>query len=343
MNTITVIDAKTYTVNVSGISGQGTLGLNLINDNSIVDAATNALASGLTGEVYSINWIPTDIVLSNLEIEENNEVGDVIGLLSSTDQDAGDTHTYSFVSGAGDNDNASFAVVDNALQASESFDFETKESYSIRVRTSDGNGGLFEESFTISIVNILESSIIVSGDGDFGETILGFSVSKDWTITNNGEVPVEVNIAASTNFFSVDPLSVIVPLGETVNVVAVFTPQVAQTYNGALNFSHRDGTESVPMSGVGVIVTDISKPIIADDIRIYPNPVVDKLTIDLSRIQGQEVSLMMLDASGKPVFNQSEIKEKQVEIDVSKFKSGVYLIRIHNETGAVNKKVIIKR
>lgn len=37
-----------------------------------------------------------------------------------------------------------------------SFDFETKNSYSIRVQTDDGNGGTFEKQFTITINDLDE-------------------------------------------------------------------------------------------------------------------------------------------------------------------------------------------
>ena len=42
----------TYTVTASTGSGSGTLGLNLVDDDSIEDAATNKLDGGFTGEVY---------------------------------------------------------------------------------------------------------------------------------------------------------------------------------------------------------------------------------------------------------------------------------------------------
>ena len=45
----------TYTVTASTGSGSGTLGLNLVDDDSIEDAATNKLDGGFTGEVYDID------------------------------------------------------------------------------------------------------------------------------------------------------------------------------------------------------------------------------------------------------------------------------------------------
>ena len=104
------------------------------------------------------NNAPTDISLSSTSIDENNAIGDVVGTLSTTDADSGDTHTYTLVSGSGDTDNSSFTISSDQLKADEVFDYETKDSYSIRVKTDDGNGGTYEKIFTISIGDVSESS-----------------------------------------------------------------------------------------------------------------------------------------------------------------------------------------
>ncbi|MEP0984557.1 cadherin domain-containing protein [Ekhidna sp.] len=101
--------------------------------------------------INDLNEDPTDIDLSNNTVEESNPIGTLVGSLSSTDEDAGQSHTYTFVTGTGDTDNGSFTISGGDLLSGEVFDFETKNSYSVRVQSSDGNGGLFEKSFTISI------------------------------------------------------------------------------------------------------------------------------------------------------------------------------------------------
>lgn len=54
--TVTPVNASVYTVTVNGVSGDGTLGLNLnASGTGIADAAGNALASGLTGQTYTID------------------------------------------------------------------------------------------------------------------------------------------------------------------------------------------------------------------------------------------------------------------------------------------------
>ena len=101
--------------------------------------------------VNDVNEAPTDIALAPTSIDENQPVGTAVGTLTTTDPDAGDTFTYTLVTGAGDTDNASFGIVGGQLVTAAVFDFETQASYSVRVRTTDGGGLTFEKAFVITV------------------------------------------------------------------------------------------------------------------------------------------------------------------------------------------------
>ncbi|MDY6990790.1 MAG: carboxypeptidase regulatory-like domain-containing protein [Thermodesulfobacteriota bacterium] len=94
---------------------------------------------------------PTDIHLTSTTVDENQPVGTVVGTFSTDDANGGDTHTYSFVSGTGDDDNASFVIDGNVLKTAAVFDYETKASYAIRVRSEDNMGLIYDEEFTITV------------------------------------------------------------------------------------------------------------------------------------------------------------------------------------------------
>ena len=102
---------------------------------------------------------PTAINLSNSSVAENQPSGTVVGNLTDTDSDVGDTATFTLVSGTGSTDNASFQIVANQLQTAASFDFETKNSYSIRIQVTDAGGLTFEQAFPISISNVNEPPV----------------------------------------------------------------------------------------------------------------------------------------------------------------------------------------
>jgi hypothetical protein len=109
-----------------------------------------------TISVTDVNEAPTDIALSSSTIAENAGANAVVGALSTIDPDSDNTFTYSLVTGAGDADNASFNINGSTLQATSTFDFETKSSYTVRIRSTDQNGLFVENTFAIQVVNANE-------------------------------------------------------------------------------------------------------------------------------------------------------------------------------------------
>ncbi|MDB9535207.1 DUF4347 domain-containing protein [Dolichospermum planctonicum CS-1226] len=107
--------------------------------------------------ITDLNETPINLTLSNNNINENEVIGTVVGNLSSTDPDAGNTFTYSLVTGTGATDNSLFTISGNQLKTNAVFDFETKNSYSIRVKTTDQGGLFFEKQLTIGVSNVNET------------------------------------------------------------------------------------------------------------------------------------------------------------------------------------------
>jgi hypothetical protein len=108
-----------------------------------------------TVTVTDVNEAPTDIALAPSTVAENQPSGTTVGTLSSTDPDAGATFTYTLVSGTGSTDNASFTISGNQLRTAASFDYETKSSYSVRVRSTDNGGLTYEEALTVTVSDVV--------------------------------------------------------------------------------------------------------------------------------------------------------------------------------------------
>lgn len=104
-----------------------------------------------TLDVTNVNDAPTTLILDNNVVVENNAVDAQIGLLTTSDEDELDTHTYSLVDGF--MDNASFKIVNNALNFGISANFETKSSHSIKLKVCDAAGLCFEQEYTIVITD----------------------------------------------------------------------------------------------------------------------------------------------------------------------------------------------
>ncbi|MBE9058959.1 FG-GAP-like repeat-containing protein, partial [Sphaerospermopsis sp. LEGE 08334] len=112
----------------------------------------------------NFNQTPTNLTLSSTTFAENQIIGTVIGNFTTTDPDTGNTFTYSLVSGTGDTDNSSFTIAGNELKTNAAFNYETKNSYSIRVRTTDQGGLSFEKELTIGVSNVNEAPVITSAN-----------------------------------------------------------------------------------------------------------------------------------------------------------------------------------
>jgi hypothetical protein len=102
------------------------------------------------------NSAPTNISLSNGSVSENAGADALIGTLSATDPDSGDTFTFSLPAGV--DNNSLFNVSGTSLRANASFDFESGASYTVTARVTDAGGLTFDKQFTITITNVNEGN-----------------------------------------------------------------------------------------------------------------------------------------------------------------------------------------
>ncbi|MBU2019244.1 MAG: cadherin domain-containing protein, partial [Bacteroidetes bacterium] len=97
-----------------------------------------------------VNDLPTNVLLSNNTIDENQSVSSFVGILSSTDEDIADVHSYSLVVGSGSTHNSYFAISGGNLVTDSVLNFESISTYNIRLRSTDLSGTFYEENFTIN-------------------------------------------------------------------------------------------------------------------------------------------------------------------------------------------------
>ncbi|MCY3008584.1 MAG: S8 family serine peptidase [Planctomycetota bacterium] len=135
------------------------------------DSTGIVIQKQFTIAVSNINEAPTALALSSATLLENMPANAVVGTLATSDPDNGDTFVYSFGTGAGDSDNASFAIVGNVLQAKSSLDFESKSSYAIRIRTTDSGSLALERTFTISVMDVNEAPTQLNVNADLRENL----------------------------------------------------------------------------------------------------------------------------------------------------------------------------
>jgi hypothetical protein len=101
-----------------------------------------------------------------------NAAGAIIGDLTVTDPDAGDSHSFAVSDGR-------FEVVDGQLKLKDgvSLDFETEKSVDVTVTATDSGGKSVTQTFTVSVTNVNESPTVSVTDGSVGNHIVDTSTA----------------------------------------------------------------------------------------------------------------------------------------------------------------------
>ena len=83
--------------------------------------------------------------------------------------------------------------------------------------------------------------------------------------------------------------------------------------------------------------TGVNAAYLDANIQLYPNPVTDRLQVDMSNVDGTK-SLTLIDMLGRVVY---ETENASIEnIDMSDLSKGMYIVRIKSDFGTYNKTVI---
>nr|WP_245454889.1 cadherin domain-containing protein [Mesorhizobium sp. M3A.F.Ca.ET.080.04.2.1] len=103
-----------------------------------------------TRSLDSLAHSPTSLELSASSVPENSNAGTVVGTLSASDPDTGDTFAYSIVDDAG----GLFAVTGDQLVVNGALDFETASSHAVTLRVTDSQGNQYNKVFTIAVTDV---------------------------------------------------------------------------------------------------------------------------------------------------------------------------------------------
>jgi subtilisin-like proprotein convertase family protein len=137
-----------------------------------------------------VNNVPEEVELTNNELAENTstDAGPVaVGLLTTIDADPLDTHQYELVSGFGDDDNGAFTIVDDQLFINQGveLDYETKNRFAIRVRSTDDYGDSVESRLNVFVLDRGEVELVTVGTGAQRSRVNQLTVLFDSTVAVN--------------------------------------------------------------------------------------------------------------------------------------------------------------
>lgn len=104
----------------------------------------------------------------------------------------------------------------------------------------------------------------------------------------------------------------------------------AKNSSGTLNNSN--GTRSVTATSCSRTANNYTEtPSDTNEIAVYPNPAINEITLEITRIIGKNILINIFDISGKQI-QQLQLQSKEdllnQSIDISKLKSGIYFMKI---------------
>lgn len=111
---------------------------------------------------------------------------------------------------------------------------------------------------------------------------------------------------------------------------------------GTYTFSYTVVGDAICPEAVSDVLVEIqtltaTNALSADLIEMYPNPVSDKLHINMSKVDGSK-SVKMVDMLGRVIFESSDVKS--ANIDMSGLNEGMYFIHIQSDSGSLVKSII---
>ncbi|NOT22470.1 MAG: DUF4347 domain-containing protein [Nitrospiraceae bacterium] len=123
----------------------------------VTDAAGLTYNETFTINLTNVNEAPTDLALSANTIAENATNGTMVGTITGTDPDSGDTKSYSLTDTAGgrfaiNSSTGQITVADGSL-----LNYEAAANHSVTVRVTDSGGLTYDETFTINLTNVNEA------------------------------------------------------------------------------------------------------------------------------------------------------------------------------------------
>jgi VCBS repeat-containing protein len=133
------------------------------------DKAGHQIQQTVTVNVQDVNEAQTGMSLGASKVAENAS-GAVVGTLTTTDPDAGDSQSYQV-------SDSRFEVVNNQLKLKSgvSLDFETEPSVTVKVTATDQGGHAIGKDFTVTVTNVNEAPTVTSKDGSAENHIVNTS------------------------------------------------------------------------------------------------------------------------------------------------------------------------
>ena len=293
----------------------------------------------ITVSPIDLNQVP-NISNQSFSIEENSSVGQEVGLVIAIDPDAGQTLTYSIISGNTENTfqigstTGILSVANNSL-----LNYEENQTFDLTVQVQDdGVGNLTAEAtITVDIIDVNESPSIedqvytVNEFSPNGEEV-GYVEASD---PDGGQTLTYSIISGNTDdAFELDPETGIITVNNSsaldfgVNPYFILSVEVQDDGTGNLT--------DMANIYIGVIdITNIGGQAGSNDFSstIYPNPANEFLNVEMENLSDDELYISIANMNGEIIMQREyhEFDRNFVErFETGNLSKGFYIINIIN-------------
>lgn len=213
----------------------------------------------------------------------------------------------------------------------------------------------FNQSYTLSSSfsgnnansNTVGSNLHTGEDNDF----YGINLSSGYDYTVSARLHDSYN-SGNGNTYSVDALFSYSTDGSNwSDTYDDVMPGNISVNNGGMVYFHvapyfagETGTYLLDINISRTAHVGIEEPEALKDIRVYPNPAVDLVTIDLSNSEGNLKAIELMSVDGKIVQSMNtNISEKLIRMPLDAVADGVYMLRLTTDKGIAIRRIVVGR
>ncbi len=174
--------------------------------------------------------------------------------------------------------------------------------------------------------------------GDYIDYLVYVAVSRHYNFnfrvaSQNSTSQIIIRIGEGNSFTAIDTVTIAATGGwqtwKTVSSTA-YLPEGRYT----LRYYVRSGEfNSNWFETTNTPVTALQQQQKINDLKIYPNPAKNEVTVEMGEIQNGEKVIVFYNATGQMVISNKYFETKPVKIDISGLKKGLYFVELKTENG----------
>lgn len=275
----------------------------------ITGATNSTLSVSIPGSYTVIISAPCGIGSSAPTVISYGTIVAQITPAGTTQVCSGTSQTFTAVTGTG----YSYQWYRNNLLipvTTSSYTTATKGSYNVVVSL---NGVCSETSNTVKLKVINNPTPVITASGPLN-------------ICNGDSVTFSTNTYTGVTYqWQKNGIDIVGETNQTYTALVAGTYRVEQTATGCSKYTPKLKVTVVTCRKDGTDNADISEEIVVGDMQVFPNPFADKVNINITTSQNEQIEIRIVDVLGKEQHKQFITSNTPTEIN-TQLPSGVYII-----------------